>query len=362
MNAPPADKHPAQSAAPRILIVRNDRIGDLVLTLPAIEALRRHLPNAHITLLASHYAGPLLDAHPAIDELLLDDREQNFWQLAGRLRRGRYDAALAINTNTRNSLAIRLAGIRRRICWGYKPLGWLTATERVMLRRSHPPIHEAEFALAFVRKLGVRESLETRPHLPIDPAVRQRTRHRIRRDLGSAGPLFGIHPGNRQSAYNWPAERYGELADRLTAHGRVMLTGSRSERSLLEEVRSHVAPTRRANIALFTDLAIGELVAAIADQALLVVSSTGPMHLAGLVGTPTVALFSPHPAHVPAKWSPLGDNHTLLVAPLEPGEAPEIPKDRGSELMCRISVETVLRAALETAQRTSSHIPTRSAS
>src|SRR5262249_12217220 len=154
MNIHPAAATRATSAAPRILIVRNDRIGDLALTLPAIEALRRHLPHAHLTLLASHYAGPLLDAHPAIDELLLDDPDHNFWQLAGRLRRGRFDAALVINTNTRNSLAIRLAGIRRRVCWGYKPLGWLSATDRVMLRRSHPPVHEAEFALAFAARLG----------------------------------------------------------------------------------------------------------------------------------------------------------------------------------------------------------------
>ncbi len=70
------------------------------------------------------------------------------------------------------------------------------------------------------------------------------------------------------------------------------------------------------------------------------------MHLAGVVGTPCVALFSPHPAHVPAKWAPLGEHHTLLVAPLAEGEDASVPREQGTELMNRISVEQVVRAAL----------------
>ncbi len=71
------------------------------------------------------------------------------------------------------------------------------------------------------------------------------------------------------------------------------------------------------------------------------------MHVAGVVGTPTVALFSPHPAHVPAKWAPLGTRHTLLVAPQEIGEDPSVPKEQGDALMARITVNEVLDAALQ---------------
>ncbi len=347
-----ASTNTTRALRPRILVVRNDRIGDLVLTLPALEAVRRHLPAAHLTVLASRYAGPLVEGHPAVDELLYDDRSQNCWQLAARLRAGRFDAALVINTNTRNSLAVMAAGIRRRICWAYKPVGWLAATERVALRRSHPPVHEADFALAFVRKLGLPAELGgPPPRLAIDPAVRGQVAERIRRGLGTDGPLFGVHPGNKHSAYNWPAERYGELACRLARHGRVIVTGSPQEQEVLDVVRQCVAGPYERRVAIVTDFALKELAAAIAEQAVLVVSSTGPMHLAGVVGTPTVALFSPHPAHVPAKWAPLGTGHTLLVAPLLPGEAAAVPRERGTELMSRIEVDEVLQAALEAATR-----------
>ena len=75
------------------------------------------------------------------------------------------------------------------------------------------------------------------------------------------------------------------------------------------------------------------------------------MHVAGIVGTPVVALFSPHPAHVKEKWAPLGSMHRLLVAPLEAGEDPRIPREQGTATMARISVETVLEANLKYAKQ-----------
>jgi ADP-heptose:LPS heptosyltransferase len=331
----------------RILLVRNDRIGDLVLTLPALEAVRRHWPEAHLTALVSPYAGPLISGHRAIDELVFDSKSDSAWQLGRRLRAMRFDAALVFNSSTRNCLAVWAARIGRRVCWGYKPAGWLAATDRVMLHRGDPPVHEAEFALAFVRRLGAPAELATLiPTLEIDPATHARVAERIGRELGTAGPLFGVHPGNRNSAYNWPASRYAQLVCQLAPYGRVMVTGSPAEQPILDLIRRHLSEPLIQRVGFFADLGLHELAVAIAQQTVLVVSSTGPMHIAGVVATPTVALFSPHPAHVPAKWAPLGTDHTLLVAPLEAGEDPHMGPEQGTELMCRIRVEQVLRAAL----------------
>ncbi len=334
-----------------ILLVRNDRIGDLVLTLPAFEAVRRHWPQAHLTALVSPAAGPLLSGHPSIDELLFDAESDSGWQLGRKLRALQFDAALVFNTNTRNCLAVWAARIGHRVCWAYKPAGWLAATHRVALRRSHPPVHEAEFALAFARRLGAPADLaELAPRLQIDPSTRRRIAERIGRALGTVGPLFGVHPGSRNSAYNWPASRYAELVCQLAPFGRVMVTGSPQEQPILEVIRRRLRDPVAGRVGFFIDLELHELAAAIAEQTALVVSSTGPMHIAAAVGTPTVALFSPHPAHVPAKWAPLGNNHTLLVAPLEAGEDPRVPRECGAERMSRIRVEQVLRAALHYAQ------------
>lgn len=336
----------------RILLVRNDRLGDLVLTLPAIEAVRRNWPEAHVAALVSPYAGPLLAGHRALDELLFDSEADGAWRLGRRLRAMRFDAALVFNTNTRNCLAVWAAGIRRRVCWAHKPAGWLAATHRVALHRSHPPVHESTFALAFVRRLGAAAEWGPLEHrLQIDPAMRTRMDERIRREMGTAGPLFGVHPGSKNSAYNWPASHYAELVGQLASYGRVMVTGSPQEQPLLDQIRRRSDGSPAGRVGFFADLGLHELACAIAEQTALVVSSTGPMHIAGVMGTPTVALFSPHPAHVPAKWAPLGTNHTLLVAPLEVDESPRIGPERGTELMARIRVEQVLRAALSYAPR-----------
>ncbi|MGD9720348.1 MAG: glycosyltransferase family 9 protein [Pirellulales bacterium] len=331
----------------RILLVRNDRLGDLVLTLPAFQAVRRQWHRAHITALVSGYTAPLLTGTRDVDEVLVDDPADSPGQLARRLRPLGFEAALVFNTNTRNCRAVWQAGIRRRVTWAYKLAGWLLGTHRVKLRRSHPPVHESEFALAFVRALGgaaVMANLS--PQLRVDAATSERVAARLRRDLGTAGPLFGVHPGNGASAYNWPPERYIDLVNRLARHGRVMLTGSPAEQPLVDQIRARLARTAENRVAAYTDFTLHELVAAISLQAALTVSSTGPMHVAGLLNTPLVALFSPHPAHAPAKWAPLGNRHTLLVAPLEPDEKASVPRERGETVMSRISVDDVLTANL----------------
>ena len=279
----------------RLLVVRNDRIGDLVLTLPAIAALRRALPRCHITALVADYTAPLLVGNPDLDETLIDDPAQSHGELAARLRPLQFDAALVINTNTRNCRAVWRAGIRRRVCWRYKVAGWLFGNQHVRVHRSHPPIHESDFAMAFVTRLGLpAEPCQDLVSLAVDPAAHERVVRRIQAEMGTAGPLFGVHPGNKNSSYNWPLRHYAELVGRLARRGRVMLTGSPAERPLLCSLRDPLPIDLRRRVVCYTD-PLPELVAAVAEQDVLIVSSTGPMHLAGVLGTPLVGLFSAHP-------------------------------------------------------------------
>ena len=83
------------------------------------------------------------------------------------------------------------------------------------------------------------------PRLEIDPPTRQRVAARIRQELGVGGPLFGVHPGYRNSAYNWPEHCYAELVCRLAKHGRVMITGSPEERPKLERIVSRLTESAR---------------------------------------------------------------------------------------------------------------------
>ena len=338
----------------RILLVRNDGIGDVVLSLPAMLAVRRRFPEAYIAALVTRVTAPLVDATRAADDVIIDDRTESAGQLGSQLRTMRFDAALVFNTNTRNALAVSGAGVRRRVTWAYKPAGFLLGNAHVRVRRSHPPIHESQFAMKFAERLGATAAAsDLSPRVEIDAATSERVAARISRELGNGGPLFGVHPGSKKSAYNWPQGHYATLVAQLAEQGRVMVTGSMAERAELERIRFRLPEHLRARVGFYFDLSLLELVAAIRLQTALTASSTGPMHLAGLVGTPVVALFSPHPVHAPAKWAPLGTAQTILVAPLEPGEDPRIGRNRAAQVMGRINVDEVVAANCQWAQQAS---------
>jgi len=334
----------------RLLVIRNDRIGDLVMTLPVFEAARRALPEAHVAALVAPYAAPLLERNPYLDEVVLDDASESGWALGRRLREGRFDAALVVNTNSRNSVAVWHARIPARVLWSHKPAGLALATHHVTLHRSHPPVHEAEFALAFVRRLGIHAKMaDLHPRIDPDPDARARAAQRIVKDLGTrrdGGPLFAIAPTSKGSAYNWRLERYAELASRLAAHGRVMVTGAAGDAEGLARMQESIPRKARGRLGVFTDFDLAEFVGALAEADAMTSSSTGPMHIAGALGTPVVALFSPNPVHSPAKWAPFGERNILLVPDLEEGDDPDAPPERGREYMERISVDEVLEANL----------------
>ena len=338
---------PVSANIRRLLLVRNDRIGDLVMTLPAFEAARKALPDAHIAALAVPYAAPLLKCNPYLDAVVLDDPAESAWALGKRLRRGRFDAVVVINTNTRNCLAVWHARIPARVCWSHKPAGLVLATHHVTLHRSHPPVHEAEFALAFVRRLGLRADMaDLRPRLDFDPEARKRAAGRIASDLGDEGPLFGIAPTSGGSAYNWPLSRYAELASRLADHGRVMLTGAGGDAEKLTGMRESIPESVRARVGVFTEFSLAEFIGALAETDVMTASSTGPMHIAGALGTPVVALFSPNPVHSPAKWAPFGERNVILVPPVGEEDDLDVPPARGEAYMARISVDRVVEANL----------------
>jgi len=327
----------------RLLILRNDRLGDLILTLPAINYARQMFPQSTITALVADRTAPLLHANRDLDQVLTDDGRSTAWELGRRLRAYQFDAVAVINANTRNSLAVWLAGIPLRVTWAYKPLSWLMGNRTVRLRRSHPPVHESDFALAFLKRLRHDPSISPEaPPLHIPEQTIASVRALLAADLGTGRPWFGVHPGSSNSAYNWPPERYAKLIDRLTDHGAVAVTGGPGEELLLAGIHRHLSPRSRSRVACYPHFSLLELAAAIASFEVLTVSNIGPMHLAGLVGTPLVALFSSHLVQSPKKWEPLGQKKTILQATWRGGR---VTRD-AAEHMCQISVESVLEANL----------------
>jgi heptosyltransferase-3 len=304
----------------RILIVRNDRLGDLLLTTPLATALREAFPLARLSWLASAYAAPLLKHNPDLDEVLVDDGAP-VPELARRLGGGRFDVAVLASMNRRLAAATWRARIPVRVgplssAWG------LLLTRPVRQRRARGTVHEADHNLQLLEALDLRvRRYPTR--LELTPAERAGAAALVAR-LGCAPgrrPRVVLHAGGAGSAPRWPVPHYLELGRRLHERGAcVIVSGELEEEgppSPIPDGLVRLEPGR---------LSIRELAAVLASCQVVVSNSTGPLHMAVALGVPTVSFYpavgtaqahrwGPYPAFVES--DPL---HRVFIAPTTAGQ------------------------------------------
>ncbi len=303
----------------RILIVRNDRLGDVLLTTPVARALRAHFPAARLSWLARPYAAPLLERNPDVDQVLLDQGGPA-GELARLLAPERFDVALLVSMDLRLCRAAWGAGIPVRIgplssAWG------LLLTRPVRQRRARGDQHEADHNLKLLAPLGVPfRRVPTR--LELSDAERARGRELLV-SLGcepGGRPLVGVHPGGGGSAPRWPPEHFRELARRLVGAGAAVLVSAGAGEDF-------AGPGRAAHDPVFLppdSLTLRELAGVLAAADLVVSNSTGPLHMAVALGVPTLSVYPGAGAGQAFRWGPYpaypeGDPaHRVFVAPARP--------------------------------------------
>jgi lipopolysaccharide heptosyltransferase II len=305
---------PGWNEATNVLCVRLDALGDVLMTTPALRALKASHPRRRLTLLTSAsgaevarfvpeldgviaYAAPWMKATPPRADSRVD------LEMIDRLRGAAFDAAVIFTVYSQNplpaALACFLADIPLRLAHArenpYQLLTqWVCETEPASGIR-----HEAQRQLDLVATVGCRAADE-RLSLRVDASDVSRVRKRLARlPLRSPGRLVVVHPGASAPSRRYPAGRFAEVARQLaTVHGcDVVFTGSEGERDLVDQVRRAMgAPSA----SLAGALPFGELAALIAEARLLVSNNTGPVHVAAAVGTPVVDLYAlTNPQHTP---------------------------------------------------------------
>ncbi|HEX5440961.1 MAG TPA: glycosyltransferase family 9 protein [Ktedonobacterales bacterium] len=333
------------AAVRRALLVRLDNLGDVLVTTPAIHAIRESLPDAHITLLASPVGAQVGRLDPDVDEVVVYEapwmdpwhtlppdgaREQRMIQ---RLRRGRFDGAIIFTSYHQSSLPAAylayLADIPLRVAASIDGPGSLLTT-----RHKHPErmMHEVERGLDLVGAIGMRASKDDLV-LRVPESARAEVKavwkaraeraertEQTRRAVETAPegpaatasacadfkePLVVVHPGCSMPARTYPWEMYARvvelLAERLGA--RVALTGAASERDLVARIYGAIRPFLRAGVTpLAGALSFPGLCALIEMARLTITNNTGPMHIAAAVKTPVVALFAL--TNPPEQWGP----------------------------------------------------------
>lgn len=328
----------------RVLIRGTNWIGDVVMTFPAMAAVRATLPKARITVLVKPWVADLVRMHPAVDDVLVYERPgrheglRGILRLAGELRARRFDAAILLQNAIEAAIIARLAGIPVRAGYSTDARG-LLLTHPVRLEPAMKTVHQSLYYLGMLEALGFEAAGTAVPLAPTE-AQRQAAQEHLAR-LGIAGrrPVVGMAPGAAYGpAKRWFAGRFAALADRLA--GRydcpVLLFGSTGDRASTEAVQS-AATTALVDIAGTTNLS--DAIALIACCDLFVTNDSGLMHVAGALGVPTVAIFG---STNPKTTYPLGERTVLIRRPVDcsPCLKQECPTD--FRCMDLVTVDEVL--------------------
>jgi heptosyltransferase-3 len=326
-----------------ILVVRTDRIGDVVLTLPTVEALTSNFPNARVTMLVSSYTSTLVEG--IADTLLYnrDGKPRPFFEMLREIRNAHFDGVLVAFPQFRIALLLRFAGIPVRIGTGYR---WysLLFNKRIYEHRKTAEKHEAEYNLSLLQGLAYTGSPKLEAKIILSEKEKK-TASDVRQSLGisDADRLVLLHPGSGNSARDWRPEHFAQLAAELTKIGcQVVITGGKTEEALVHRV-SHEAKNDVKHF--ISTLNLKEFAAFIQTAKLFVANSTGPLHIAAAVGTPVIGFYPPVRVMSPKRWGPLTDKKAIFVP--DPALCPRCKGSecQGNDCMDQITVNQVMEAA-----------------
>ncbi len=290
----------------RILLIRFRRIGDIVLTTPAVRALRRALPAAELIYVVDEPYRKLVEGHPDLDGIIAvppGASGKDFLKLVRNVRKRRFDAVLDFHGGPRASYLTWLSGARLKIGYGIKWRGFIYDV-RVPRRGASGPVHSAENHVNLVRALGI--DVGEIPDLSLPPAGAD-----IRPPEDSSGRLVPVQPGERIVALHigagnrfrdWGEENLAGLAVRLGGdkNVRVVLVGGPEDRARERAILARAPGTT----SLAGRIDLGGLRDFLSRATVFVGPDSGPMHIAAAAGIPIIALFGPNLPAFFAPWRP----------------------------------------------------------
>jgi heptosyltransferase II len=350
----------AQNFPPKIrnVIVRGPSwVGDAVMSVPAMRELRRVLPNAHLTLAAR--PGPadvFLDAD-FIDDVLISEGSgiAAVWSQAREWRKRQFDLAVLLQNAFGAALTAYLGRVPMRIGYDTERRAFLLTNalgQPSWKNERHESFYYLNIITELDRQLNGTSSIgDVEPRFDLNVSEeRKREASEMLRQQGArpGAPLALLCPGSINSrAKRWPAERYGELADRLTASGaNVVLIGSPAELQVSQDVCKH---TQTQPIVLTGKTTVAEATAIISMADVLITNDTGPAHIGAALNTPTLVIFGPTN---PLTTYPLSPNAEIIRRP--PDCAPCMLRDCPIDHRCMTAIspaEVFEQAALMIARQ-----------
>lgn len=328
----------------RILIRGPNWVGDSVLAIPAIKAVRANFPGAEITLLVRPWVSGLFTSAPFIDRVWSEPRPASLgeWsRITSAIRRGAFDLAMLLPNSFESALMVFAGRIPKRVGYGTNARSWLL-TDAVGLATE--PQHQVAYYLKLARAIS-----DSGGTPPIDIEATREERASARKLLRSEGipdgaPFLVLNPGAAYgSAKRWNEERFAKAGGTLAREMglRVAIVGSVMERPIGEAIKTGL----NGNAAVLSGkTSLEALMGILAESSLMITNDSGPMHMAAALGVPTVAIFGSTDETV---TGPYGSRTRIVRHAVEcsPCMLRECPIDH--RCMTLVEAEDVCRAARE---------------
>ena len=300
----------------KILIVRLDRIGDVVLSTPVIKALRDAYPDGRIAMMVGPCAREIVEGNPYLDEVIIYDKDRLQRGIAGNykfireLKKKKFDIAIVLHPTNRTHMVLMLAGIPERI--GYDKKAGFFLTKRIPHTKQFGMKHEIDYSLDILRYIGVKPSVREL-YMPIN-SVSERKIEAILRENGvkDSDTIIAVNPSASCASKRWRVENFAKVANRLAGKygARIVIISGSADKDLGDKLAALITA---GCINLSGRTGIGDVASLLKRARLFISNDSGPVHIGCAVGVSVIAIFGRSDRGLsPKRWGPSGKHDLVL--------------------------------------------------
>lgn len=300
----------------KLLVIRNDKIGDFMVCFPAFAMLKQSMPDVEITALVPSYTAPLAELCPSIDKIIIDTPNKNdkteFNRILQAVKNEQFDAVICFVSDWYNAKLTWQSGIKHRLAPATKLFQFLY-NHRLTQRRSQSAKAESEYNLdlarAFLTKHNAAIIEPSTPYLKFDNEVIQAQKIKLCEQLNLTADkkwLF-VHSSTGGSANNLSLEQYAELIKGISAEFdcEVVLTAGKGESEKANKLAQKI---NLPNVVVYDkNDGLQDFTRSLACADLFIAGSTGPLHICGALNVPTIGFYPSRLSAIPGRWKPIND-------------------------------------------------------
>lgn len=319
----------------KLLVIRNDKLGDFMLIFPALALIKKANPQLKITALVPKYTAPMAELCPYIDDIIIDVQDKKdktqFQQVLQAIKAAHFDGVISFFSNWHNAKLVWLSGIKYRLAPATK-LAQLAYNHRLTQRRSRSLKPEFEYNLDLARAFLQAQHLPITeahaPYLVVPQEILQAKKSKLEHQLGimQNKKWIFLHSGTGGSANSLSLAQYAELIQDILQQfdAYIVLTAGPNESEQAHQLAQLV---NNPNVVIYdNNEGLVDFTYSLACADLFIAGSTGPLHICGALNVPTIGFYPSHRSATPLRWQPINDpaRHLAFCPPNEEKELANI--------------------------------------